>query len=238
MQNSEILALAGLRVDGRRPDEVRSMRHQFGVSPEADGSVYFEQGLNKVMVNVHGPREPSKRPEDETKAQIEVRLATAPFSGSEWKKRRIGDRKTVEMQTCLEEVLSAVIDTDVYPKSQINVVVNIFESDGSTLCAIVNAICLALMDAGIAMSDMPVACSIGNVKGMLCQDCTQLEQNSGGAYIPLVMKAHSQEVVYMSLDNRMSAENLQSSLLTAQSGCKVVAKYLETAQKLHMVRND
>ena len=59
MQHAEILSLAGLRVDGRRPDELRTLRHSFGVNPEADGSVFYEQGLNKLIVNVHGPHEPS-----------------------------------------------------------------------------------------------------------------------------------------------------------------------------------
>lgn len=234
MQHAEILALAGLRIDGRRQDEIRTLCHQYGVSPEADGSVYFEQGLNKIMVCVHGPQEPTKRPDDETKAQVEVLIANAPFSGAEWKKRRAADRRTVEMQTSIQDILSSIIDLEVYPKSKINVVVNIFESDGSTFCAIVNAVSMALMDAGVAMSDLIVACSIGFSKGMICQDCTQIEQNSGGAYIPVVMKAHSQEVVYLNLDNRLSHEHLETALEAAQQGSQQIGKYIVNSQKERM----
>ena len=234
MQHAEILALAGLRVDGRRQDEMRTLRHQYGVSPEADGSVYFEQGLNKIMACVHGPQEPTKRPDDDAKAQVEVLIATAPFSGSEWKKRRAADRKTMEMQNSIEGILSSIIDLEVYPKSKINVVVNVFETDGSTFCAIINAICMALMDAGIAMSDLIVACSIGFSKGMICQDCTQIEQNSGGAYIPVVMKAHSQEVIYLNLDNRLSLEHLETALESAQHGSQQIARYIANSQKERM----
>lgn len=61
MQNYEILALAGLRVDGRRHNELRRLQHRIGVVPNADGSAYMEQGLNKVLVIVQGPHEPRKR---------------------------------------------------------------------------------------------------------------------------------------------------------------------------------
>ena len=43
MQGREILALAGLRVDGRRHNEIRSVRCRLGAASDADGSVYLEQ---------------------------------------------------------------------------------------------------------------------------------------------------------------------------------------------------
>jgi exosome complex component RRP41 len=64
MQNYEILALAGLRIDGRRSNELRKLQHRFGLVPNADGSAYIEQGLNKVLVVVLGPHEPKKRSTD------------------------------------------------------------------------------------------------------------------------------------------------------------------------------
>lgn len=44
MQNFDILALAGLRVDGRRNDEIRSIKHNIALVNYADGSAYYEQG--------------------------------------------------------------------------------------------------------------------------------------------------------------------------------------------------
>ena len=43
MQFADILSIAGLRVDGRRADEVRHMRCKIGVEKNCDGSAYFEQ---------------------------------------------------------------------------------------------------------------------------------------------------------------------------------------------------
>lgn len=64
MQHSDILAMAGLRIDGRRPDDIRNMKHSFGLVSAADGSAYLEQGLNKVLAIVHGPQEPKKKASD------------------------------------------------------------------------------------------------------------------------------------------------------------------------------
>jgi exosome complex component RRP41 len=46
---------------------------------------------------------------------------------------------------------------ELYPRSEINITVHVLESDGSIICSMINAVTLALMDAGIAMSDMYVS---------------------------------------------------------------------------------
>ncbi|MEM2107277.1 MAG: exosome complex exonuclease Rrp41, partial [Candidatus Bathyarchaeia archaeon] len=38
----------GLRLDGRRPDELRPIKLEIGVLGNADGSAYIEQGKNKI----------------------------------------------------------------------------------------------------------------------------------------------------------------------------------------------
>lgn len=53
----EFLSAAGLRVDGRRPREVRRVRARLGLFAGVDGSAYYEQGNCKVVAVVHGPRE-------------------------------------------------------------------------------------------------------------------------------------------------------------------------------------
>ena len=53
MQYADILNLAGLRHDGRKANELRELKHNLGVGPYGDGSCYFEQGLNKVLVVVN-----------------------------------------------------------------------------------------------------------------------------------------------------------------------------------------
>jgi exosome complex component RRP41 len=47
----------GLRLDGRKPDELRPVKLQVGVISNADGSAYIEHGKNKILAGVYGPRE-------------------------------------------------------------------------------------------------------------------------------------------------------------------------------------
>lgn len=47
----------GLRLDGRRPTELRQMRCKLGVFTQADGSAYIEQGNTKVLAAVYGPHQ-------------------------------------------------------------------------------------------------------------------------------------------------------------------------------------
>ena len=56
----------GLRVDGRRPPELRKLQCRLGVFRQADGSAYLEQGNTKVLATVYGPhdvRMPARPPQ-------------------------------------------------------------------------------------------------------------------------------------------------------------------------------
>jgi ribonuclease PH len=48
---------SGLRVDGRRPNELRKIIAKTSVLAQADGSAYIEQGNTKVLAAVYGPQE-------------------------------------------------------------------------------------------------------------------------------------------------------------------------------------
>lgn len=43
MQFGDILALAGLRADGRKYDEIRRLSYKLGGNLQSDGSAYVEQ---------------------------------------------------------------------------------------------------------------------------------------------------------------------------------------------------
>ncbi|CAM9462094.1 unnamed protein product [Ectocarpus fasciculatus] len=164
MQFGDILALAGLRADGRKYDEIRRLSYKLGGNLQSDGSAYVEQGLNKVLVSVTGPAEPARRAADSSddKGRISCHLLNTPFSGPDWRKRRTGDRKTHELEAIIVNTFEAAVMLESYPKSQIDISIDILESDGSLLCTMINGVTLALMDAGVAMTDMICSCSCGN----------------------------------------------------------------------------
>lgn len=90
------------------------------------------------------------------------------------------------------------------------------------------------MSAGIAMSDMIAACTVGLIRGHMSLDLTHSEIIDGGAYMPVVIKARSEEVVFMQLDSRLSFDLMKDSLSFCIQGCKTVRLYLEAEMKMHM----
>lgn len=92
--DSSSYALAHLRVDGRRWNELRRVYGQLSTQAAADGSSYFEMGNTKVMCTVHGPRQQTKGGSSgqSKEATIEVEIGIAGFSGIDRKRRSRMDK--------------------------------------------------------------------------------------------------------------------------------------------------
>ena len=115
----EYVSIAGLRIDGRRPGEVRRIQCKLGLLPKVDGSALYEQGNTKVVAVVRGPRQVKSRSQaqhDRAVINCEYRYvragsrpdgkihlinvevvllvsdSLAPFATTERKKKRTGDR--------------------------------------------------------------------------------------------------------------------------------------------------
>ena len=131
MQTAELLQIAGLRADGRRFHELRRMRHKISLIPTADGSAYLEQGLNKVVVIINGPQEPRKSLEQPNDVgSISIHLAMAAFSGTDWRRRRVNDKRSLEIESILRQTFEGTVMLNLYPRSEINISVHVLESDG------------------------------------------------------------------------------------------------------------
>lgn len=155
-----------------------------------DGSSYLEQGLNKVLVTVHGPDEPAHGGQGQDGVgAIRCRIVNASFSGLEHKRRRMGDRRNAELEQIVEDAMASVILLELYPQSEIIIVVHVLESDGSVLPAMINASSLACMEAGVMMKDIVTACSVGIINGKVCSDLNQLEEASCKAHFPVAVKS-------------------------------------------------
>ena len=123
----ELLADYGLRLDGRKADELRVIKSKLGVFGQADGSAYLEQGNTKVLAAVYGPREPTQRGGGGETSEVKVncQYSMAVFSTSERKKRPRGDRKSQEMSQHLRQTFEAAIKTELYPRSQIDIFIEV-----------------------------------------------------------------------------------------------------------------
>lgn len=77
----EFISPEGLRLDGRRPGELRRMHCQLDVLSNADGSAIFEMGNTKVLAAVFGPHEVTSRSQmQQDRAIVVCEYAMAAFS--------------------------------------------------------------------------------------------------------------------------------------------------------------
>jgi len=219
----------GLRIDGRKPDELRKIKIEAGVLYRADGSCYLEWGGNKIMAAVYGPREALPRHiQDPTKALVNARYNMASFSVEE-RKRPGPDRRSTEISKVTSEALENVIFTELFPRATIDVCIEVLDAEAGTRCAGITAAAVALADAGIPMRDIPVACAAGKVDGMVVLDLTSEEDKEGEADLPIAIAPRTEEILLMQMDGHLTYQEFEEALELAIKGCKQIAKLQKEA---------
>src|SRR3989344_7917572 len=160
------LIVNGKRTDGRKPDEIRDIKIEAGVLERADGSAYVEYGDTHVLAAVYGPRVLHTRHLTEPQqAVLRVKYDMIPFSVGD-RKRPGPDRRSIEISKVTREALEPVVFLKHYPKTGIDVFIEIVQADAGTRVAGITAASVALADAGIEMSDLVAACSAGKIDGL------------------------------------------------------------------------
>ncbi|MEM3503808.1 MAG: exosome complex exonuclease Rrp41, partial [Nitrososphaeria archaeon] len=120
----------GIRLDGRRWDELRPIKIEIGVIKNADGSAYIEFGRNKIIAAVYGPREAHpKHLALPDRAIVRCRYHMAPFSTEERKSPQ-PSRREIEISLVLRRAMESAIFLEEYPRSIIDVFVEVLQSDG------------------------------------------------------------------------------------------------------------
>jgi len=219
----------GKRLDGRDFDELRPIKIEVGVLKRADGSCYFELGDNKVIAAVYGPREMHPRHAQDAKmAVLKYRYNMAPFSVDE-RKRPGPDRRSVEISKVSREALEPVIIKEFYPKTEIDVYVEILQSDAGTRTAGINAASVALADAGIPMKDLVSSVAVGKIDGEVVLDLNAMEDNYGEADMPIAMIARRNTITALQMDGRMTKEEFDKGLKLAMNACRQIYELQRTA---------
>ncbi len=206
------LFVNGKRLDGRSPDDMREVSIVAGPLNKADGSAYLELGKNKVLVGVFGPREVfPKHQTDPYKAVVRCIYRMAPFSTEEHGRTR-PNRRSIEISKVIREVFENVIVREIYPKTAIEIYIEILESNGSTRVAGLTAASVALANAGIPMKDLPVAVSVGKIDGKIAVDMMKEEDNFGQADMPIAIKPTTGEILLLQMDGKMTGEEFAKAI--------------------------
>lgn len=219
----------GIRIDGRKPDELRPIKIEAGVLHRAEGSCYLEWGGNKVMAAVYGPREAIPRHiQHPLKAVINARYNMVPFSVSD-RKRPGPDRRSVEISKVTSEALEHVVFTGLFPRTMIDVCIEVLGAEAGTRCAGLTAAAVALADAGIPMRDLPVACAAGKIDGTVVLDLAGDEDCEGEADMPIAIAPRTEEILLLQMDGHMTYREFEEALELALKGCREVSKLQKEA---------
>ncbi|KAI0466676.1 ribosomal protein S5 domain 2-like protein [Xylaria cf. heliscus] len=246
--------LALLRVDGRRWNELRRLHGQIRTQAAADGSSYLEMGNTKVMCVVAGPSEDAGRrragmgasasasatastaPGGATAAaDVVVSIVVGGFSSVDRKRRARGDKRIQELQATIAKALASNLHVHLYPRSTISVSLHVLSQDGSLLAALINAATLALVDAGVPMTDYLAACTAGSTSTHSAGDeaadplvdlNTQEEQEL--PFLTLGTLGATDKVAVLVCETRVQVSRLEGMMASAADGCKGVRDFLDS----------
>ena len=225
----------GIRVDGRKLDELRPIKIEVNVLGNADGSAYIEQGKNKILAAVYGPKEVHPRhlalPD---RALLRCRYHMAPFSVEE-RKSPAPSRREIEISKVIREALSPSVFVEYYPRTSIDIFIEVLQADGGTRCAGITAASLALADAGIPMRELVAACAAGKVEGHLVLDMNGSEDNRGEADVPLALMPNLNAVTLLQMNGMLTADEFEQVVNLALKGCEQVYALQKEALKARYV---
>jgi len=224
-----------VRLDGRKLNEVRPTKIEVGVLGNADGSAYIEQGKNKILAAVYGPKEVHpKHLALPDRAVLRCRYHMAPFSVEE-RKSPAPSRRELELSKVIREALEPSIFTEYYPRTSIDLFIEVLQADGGTRCAGITAASVALADAGIPMRDLVSACAAGKVEGRLVLDLTDIEDKGGEADLPLAYLPSVNAITLLQMDGMLTGEEFEQGVNLALDGCKQIGQIQKEALRAKYV---
>ena len=212
----------GIRFDGRKFDELRPIEARVGVLKRANGSAYFRIGNSIAIAGVLGPRKVyPKHMEEAESAILRTDYRMAPFSTTD-RSRPGPNRRSNEISMVTRKSLIPVIFLEEFPRTSIDVYIEILQADASTRCAGINAAALALADAGIPMRDLVSSCSAGIVEGQIVLDIAGKEDTTGELDLPIAYYPKKKHITLLQMDGIASTEQFKKILHLAVKGAEKI----------------
>ncbi len=164
----EMILKEGVRIDGRKPNEIRPITCEIGVLPRAHGSALFTRGQTQALaVATLGSKMDEQKIEDlegESTKSYMLHYNFPPFSVGEVRPVRGPGRREIGHGALAERAIQPVIPKEeVFPYT-VRIVSDILESNGSSSMATVCGGTLSLMDAGVPIKAPVAGIAMGLIK--------------------------------------------------------------------------
>ena len=231
------------RSDGRKMDELRPIRAEVGVIPNADGSALFAHGDTVAIASVYGPKplhpQHLQKPD---RGIIRARYNMLPFSVTE-RARPGPSRRSKEISMVTENALSAVVDLTRFPGTVIDVDILVLQANASTRCAGINAAAMALAHAGIVMKEMVASISTGKIDKTLVLDLNKYEDSDfhdgeGSTDIPFTLTSRGNNITHLQLDGKIRPSEFLELYEMAKKACKKINEAQMKALKGEVVNEN
>ena len=220
--NVVLLDENGIRSDGRKVNETRKVTIKAGVLKNAGGSAYIEFGGNKILAGVFGPRDvhPKHMSNPDT-GILRVRYHMEPFSVTE-RKKPAPSRREIEISKVIKEALEPAVMLEQFPRTAVDVFLEVLQADGGTRCAALDAASVALVDAGIPMRDLVCACAAGKAADTLILDVNNEEDQAGQADMPIGYMPNLGQITLLQLDGVLTPDEFKKCVEIGIDGCKQI----------------
>lgn len=214
------LIIGEKRSDGRLFDQLRPTQMKVGILKNANGSSLVQMGDTKVIAAVYGPREVHPRhlalPD---RAILRVRYHMTPFSTNQ-RKNPAPTRREIEISKVIREALEPSVISNLFPRTAIDIFIEVLQADAGTRTAAIMAASLALADGGIPMKDLVSAVAVGKVEGNLVLDLNEEEDNYGEADLPIAIMPSLGNITLLQMNGEMSEEELKKAIELAMKGIR------------------
>ena len=231
MVRYDFLTPENLRIDGRRPNEVRPIFCNSGnIVLGADGSASVSMGLTKAIAYVYGPRPLSKRlQKQDSEGVVQVEFRTATFGAIDRRRRSKGDRQSVERGLWIQKIFQEAILMEQFPRSQVDIFVEVLQSDGSPVSAAINAVTVALINAGIPLKDIVTSCTLGlmDTKTVLVDlNHSETQNGAGTAQVCLATYARSGKMCLCEVESKIPVQTFEDACRLGIASCSDIAQTL------------
>ena len=184
------------------------------------------------MCAVYGPRECIPKFEASPYyALIKCRYMMSPFASLEEHSRAGPSRRSTELSKVIREVFENLIIAEAFPKTQINIFIEVLQADGGTRTAAITAACVALANAGIPMRDMVAAVALGKADNQIVVDLAKDEDNFGQSDVPIAISHRTNNILLIQMDGLLTKDELSKMVDLATDASKKINELQGNALK-------
>ncbi len=238
----------GLRVDGRRPEELRTIRFQNHIAPHAAGSTLIEWGNTRVICGVTIDESVPKWMQSQKVGGgwITAEYSMLPYSTLDRKQRDISrmklDGRSQEIQRLIGRSMRTVLDLEKLGPRTVWVDCDVLQADGGTRTAAITGAAVALslaiqklLKANKLKSNPMVgrvaAVSMGIVNGRAVLDLNYVEDKDATVDMNLVMNGSGDFVELQSAgeESTFTEDQLAALISLGKTGVRQLLDLQEAA---------